>query len=157
VAGSVEVSQVTLTDSCQFYYGYQLNLQSVTINNGIYDSNGVGPVFFRNYAGLNVVTLTATVNSTNWAPTPFYFTATVLDSEQVPVAFQTLSETAPAATGSPAISSNTQTYTISLTIPTWAFAGPAIVNVDILNGAPANGGLPFSPQQSASLYISNGS
>ena len=38
VTGTVDVSQVTLTDTCQFYYGYQLNLQRITINNGVYDS-----------------------------------------------------------------------------------------------------------------------
>ena len=156
VSGSVDLSQVKLTDTCQFYYGYQLNLQSVTINNGIFDTNGIGPVFFKNYAGLNAITLTATVNSTNWIPTPFYLTATILDTEQVPVACEVLSETAPAAQNTPA-GSNTQAYTMSLTIPTWAFDGPATVCVDILNGTPADNGVAFSPQQSASIYIYNGS
>ena len=157
VKGTVDLSQVTLNDTCQFYYGYQLNLQGVTINNGVYDTNGVGPVFFPNYAGLNVITLTATVNSTNWTPTPFYLTATVFDTNTVPVAFQILAETAPAATGNLATSSNTQTYTLSLTIPTWAYVGPAYVDVDILNGTPANSGIAFSPQQQAPLYIYYGS
>ncbi len=157
VAGSVDLSQATLNDTCKFFYGYQLNLQTVAINNGVYDSGDVGPVFFRNYAGLNVVTLAAEVNSTVWASTPFYLTATVFDAEQVPVACTILSESASPATGSLATSSNAQTYIISLTIPSWAFVGPAVVNVDIFNSAPANGGLAFSPQQTASLYIYNAS
>ena len=156
VTGSVDLSQATLTDSCQFYYGYLLNLTSIQVNNGVYDSNNVGPVFFRNYAGLNVVTLTATVTSANWTPTPFYLTATVFDANTVPVACTVLSETAPAAPNT-ATGMTTQTYTINLNLPTWAFVGPASVSVNILNNTPANNGLAFSPQQSASLYIYNGS
>jgi hypothetical protein len=160
VTGSVDVSQVTLTDSCQFYYGYQLSLQGingaapVTITNGVY-SNGVGPVFFRNYAGLNTLTLTADVVSFNWTPTPFYLTATVFDTNNVPVSCQVLAETAPACGNTPT-GWNGQAYTMTLTLPTWAFVGPATVEVNILNNTPANNGLAFSPQQSASLYIYNG-
>ena len=153
VTGSVDVSQVTLTDTCQFYYGYQLSLQPITITNGVY-SAGVGPVFFRNYPGQNVVTLTVPVYSFNWTPTTFYLTATVFDANTVPVACTVTMETAPAA---PNVAGGNigQTYTISLTIPTWAFAGPAYVDVNILNNTPANNGLAFSPQQQASLYVYN--
>ncbi len=155
ITGAVDVSQVTLNDTCNFYYGYILNLQQIQITNGIYDSNGVGPVFFRNYAGLNVVTITATVNSTNWMSQPFYLTASVYDNNSVPVATSILAETAaPAITGS--TGSNTNTYTISLNIPTYAFVGPATVYVNIFNGNPAQNGLGFSPEQAASLYIYSG-
>ena len=156
MTGSVDVSQVTLTDSVQFYYGYVLSLQPISITNGVYDSNNVGPVFFRNYAGLNVVTFTAPVYSFNWTPTTFYLTATIFDANNVPVACTVMMETAPAA---PNVAGGNigQTYTVSLTLPTWAFVGPAYLDVNILNNTPANNGLAFSPQQQASLYIYNGS
>ena len=157
VTGAVDLSQVTLNDTCHFYYGYILNLQSIQITNGIYDSSTppIGPVFFRNYAGLNMVTVQATVNSTNWSQQPFYLTATIYDNNSVPVASNILAETAAAApTGSP--SSNTQTYTINLNIPTYAFVGPATVYINIFNGNPAQNGVGFSPEQSAQLYIYNG-
>ncbi len=157
VTGAVDLSQVTLNDTCCFYYGYILNLQGVQVTNGIYDSNGVGPVFFRNYAGLNMVTVQATVNNTNWSTQPFYLTATVYDNASVPVASNILMETAAAALpGTTPTSSNTQTYTITLNIPTYAFVGPATVYVNIFNGNPAQNGLGFSPEQSAPLFIYNG-
>ncbi len=153
IVGTINLPNVSLSDTCQFFYGYILDLQSVNITNGVYDSQNIGPVFYRNLAGLNIVTIQATVNSANWVQQPFYLTATIFDNGSVPVACQILSETAPAAIGNNASSSNTQTYTISLNIPTYAFVGPATVYVDIFNGNPSQNGIGFSPEQSTQLYI----
>ena len=158
VKGTINLPEVTLNDTCQFYYGYILNLQNAKITNGAYDSNNIGPGFYRNYPGFNIVTVQATVNNTNWNPQPFYLTATIYDNISTPVACQVLSETAPAALpGNTATSSNTQTYTINLNIPTYAVVGPATVYVDIFNGNPAQNGVGFSPEQSTQLYIYYGS
>ncbi len=156
VTGAVDLSEVTLNDTCNFYYGYILNLQSIQITNGIYDANGVGPVFFRNYAGLNIVTVQATVNSTNWNTQPFYLTATVFDNNSVPVACTILGVNPCSLPHTATSWHNTNTYTISLNIPTYAFVGPATVYVNIFNAIPAQNGLGFSPEQSAPLFIYNG-
>lgn len=153
IQAAVDVSEVHLNDTCRFYYGYSLNLQSVQITNGISDSHNVGPVFFRNYAGLNTLTLRATVDSTNWTSESFYLTITIYDNNSVPVTYTILPETALPATEGVAGSHNTQTYDITCTIPTWAFVGSATVYVNLYNGNPTQNALPLSPEQSAKLYI----
>ncbi len=157
VTGSVDVSQVTLTDTCQFYYGYALSLQPITITNGVYDSNNVGPVFFRNYAGLNVVTLTAPVYSFNWTPTTFYLTATVFDANNVPVACTVMMETAPSSTKRCRRQYRTDIHH-ELNASNMGIRRTSISSMSTYSTThQQTTDLAFSPQQQASLYIYNGS
>ena len=156
VSASVEIAQVTVSDSCNFYYGYQLALNSVVINNGATGGTGVGPVFNRYGMGTNTVEATVTVTNTEWNSVPFWLTGTIYDANNVPVAQCIVQETAPAAASG--LWSNTQpnTYTIYLTIPTWAYVGQATLYVNIFSSDPRVSGTAFSPQQSAQLQIAAG-
>jgi hypothetical protein len=153
VNASVDVAQDILTDSCSFYYGYQLNLNSVVITNG---GTGGTPTFNRYGMGTNTVNAIVTVTNTEWNSVPFYLAATIFDNNSVPVAQYLIPETAPAAASGLWSNTNTQTYAISLTIPAWAYVGDATLYVNIFDGNPQSGGVAFSPQVPAPLYISAG-
>ncbi len=151
INGSVDIAQVILTDSCSFYYGYQLNLNSVVITNGA----GSPPTFNR-YFGNNTVLATVTVTNTMWNSTSFWLAATIYDNNNVPVAQFLMQETAPAAASGGWANTNTQTYNISLTIPSWAYVGTATLYVNIFDSNPQQNGVAWSPQKSAPMAIMAG-
>jgi hypothetical protein len=159
ITSVVDVSQVTLNDTCTFYYGYAAELSNVQVTNGIYDSQNVGPVFFRNYAGLNIVNVQMTVTCHDFNNLPLWIAAVIYDDNSVPVT-QVLTQTTvlgvtPDTVESAALG-NTQTFSVSLALPTWAFVGPANVYVNIYEANPTADGLPYSPEQSDQLFIYNG-
>ena len=158
ITGAVDVSEVTLTDNCSFYYGWDLQLMNVQITNGITTINGQQVNVFNRYTpGSNVIDVTATVQSRDWNYKNFWLEGVILDNNSVPVAQFLTEETAPnAAAGGNVITTNSQTYTFTLTLPTWAFAGPATLYVNIFNGSPMNYGVVYSPQITAPLIIQGG-
>jgi hypothetical protein len=154
VSGSVDVAQVILTDTCNFYYGYQLDLNSVVITNGgTYNRYGMtGP------DSNNMVDATVSVTNTMWFSQQFWISAVIYDNNNVAVAQCLVEETAPAATATPNTWANsyTQGYSISLTIPTWAYVGTATLYVNIFNSTSANAltnPIAWSPQVQAPLVI----
>ena len=152
INASVDVAQVVVYDTCSFYYGYQLNLNSVSITNG-----GTGtPTFNRYGMGTNTVEATVTVTSTEWSSQTFWLTATIYDANDVPIAQCIVQETAPAAISGHWSSWKMVNYTIYLTIPTWAYVGTATLYVNIFNANPQLNGVAFSPQQQTTLAISAG-
>ncbi len=155
ISSSVDVAQVVLTDSCSFYYGYQLQVDSVVITNG---ATGSAPTFNRYGDGMNTVDATVTVTNTMWNSQVFWLTGTIYDNNNVPVASFIAQETIGA--GVPISgntntwqNTNTQTYQITLTIPTWAYVGTATLYVNIFNGNPEQNGVAWSPQVQAPLVI----
>ncbi len=154
ITSSVDVSEKTYNDSCAFYYGYLLELKPVVITNSDGNMSALyGPMFNRYSTTGNTVNANVTVTNSNWSNMTFYIGATIMDANNVPVQKYFMVESINGATSGIAGSTNTATYSITLQIPTWAFVGPATLNVNIYSDLPQNLGLPFSPQQSATLAI----
>jgi hypothetical protein len=169
VSGSVDVAQVILTDTCSFYYGYQLNLNSVVITNG--DTTSGTPTFNRYGMGGvdsisndgNIVDATVSVTNTMWNSQTFWISAVIYDNNNVAVAQflaqETIGPAAAETSATPASAwptTNTQTYQISLTIPTWAYVGTATLYVNIFNSTSPTtlqNPIAWSPQQQAPLVI----
>ena len=123
VSGSVDLAQAVLNDTVNFYYGYQLSLNSVTITNG----NVVAGVPNFNRYGMagaggsstdnNVVDATVSVTNTMWNSQSFWLSAVIYDNNSVPVAQFLIKESIGPAlplTGNTNLWSNsyTQTYNI---------------------------------------------
>jgi hypothetical protein len=171
VYGTVDVAQVLLNDTVNFYYGYQLQVDKVVITNG--DTQSGTPTFDRyGMAGTdhnpndgNIVTATVSVTNTMWTSQTFWLSAVIYDNNSVPVAQFLAQETIQAATPFSGLETSanypqvTQTYQITLTIPTWAYVGAANLYVNIFNSTSASSlqnALAFSPQVSAPLEIGAG-
>ena len=151
ITSTVNVAGSTKTDSCPFMYNYILHTTSVTITNNDDHSLSNGPSFSR-YTG-PAIKANITVTNISWNTTSFYLTATIYDNNNVPVAYVSLPETInPAQTGNPN-NTHSQTYTISLTLPSYAFVGPATLFVNIYTDNPTNLGVPFCLEASAPLII----
>ncbi|MGA2523389.1 MAG: hypothetical protein ABSF65_04465, partial [Candidatus Bathyarchaeia archaeon] len=167
VSTTVDVAQVVLSDSCHFYYGYQLQVNSVVITNG--DTTTGTPTFNRyamagadsNAIDNNVVDATVSVTNTMWNSQQFWLSAVIYDNNNVPVAQFLALETIGAGTPISGTTNtwqntNTQTYQIMLTIPTWAYVGTANIYVNIFNSSSATSlqnPLAWSPQVQAPLAI----
>jgi hypothetical protein len=153
ITSTVSVAGVSLNDSCAFMYNYVLNTTSLTITNNDGHSSPLNGPYFSRYTGPSV-SATVTVRNINWTTTSsFYLVATIYDNNSVPIAYVSLPETInPAQTGNP-YSVNSQTYTISLKIPSYAFVGPATLYVNIYTNSPTNLGIPFCPEASTPLSI----
>ena len=151
ITSTVDLAGTILNDSCAFMYNYLLKTTSVIITNGNDPSSPDGPSFSR-YTG-PTLSATVTVKTINWSTTSFYLTATIYDNNSVPVSYVSLPETInPAQSGNPD-STKSQTYTINLSIPSYAFVGSAYIYVNIYTTNPANLGVPFCPETSAPLVI----
>jgi hypothetical protein len=171
ISGSVDVAQVVLTDTLHFYYGYQLDLNSVTITNGNTNGGTTAPIFNRYGMGGtngvandgNIVDATVSVTNTMWNSQAFWLAAVIYDNNNVPVAQFLMQETIGAGTPISGNTNtwqntNTQTYTITLTIPTWAYVGAAKLLVNIFNttdptGQTLQNPTAYSPQVQAPLTI----
>jgi hypothetical protein len=129
IVATVDVAQVTVTDSIQFTFNYLL------------DINGLQMLASMRRSQLSTinVTLQSLTNS------PSVLTITVYDEQKVPVAFTTTSITSAAGT--------TVTATIDVAIPSWAYVGKAAIYVDVLTKLPTLGGVPLCPEKSANFQI----
>jgi hypothetical protein len=151
ITSTVNVAGSTISDSCPFMYNYILHTTSVTITNNDGHSSSNGPSFSR-YTG-PAIKANITVTNVSWNATSFYLTATIYDNNNVPVAYISLPETInPAKAGNP-LDTNSQTFTVSLNLPTYAFVGAASLFVNLYTGNPTNLGVPFCQEASAALLI----
>jgi hypothetical protein len=151
ITSTVNLAGTILNDSCAFMYNYLLKTTSVIITNGN-DPNSPNAPSFSRYTG-PTLSATVTIKTINWSTTSFYLTATMYDNNSVPVSYVSLPETInPAQSGNPD-SANSQTFTINLSIPSYAFVGSAHIYVNIYTKNPANLGVPLCPESSAPLVI----
>ena len=157
ITSAVTLTEVTLNDSCTFRYGYMLQTTSVEITN----SNGNtsdGPHFSRNSGP--TVNLSVTLTNFNWSTTSldqtgFYLSGTIYDNNSVPVVCQILSSTI-----SPVVSqtcnpsgSYSATFTMTLSIPQYAYVGQSTLYVNLFAGDPTRLAVPYCPEISIKLVI----
>jgi len=131
IVGSVDVSQVVVTGTVDFTFSYTASIT------GIRTPSTVGRS--------QVMTVTITVQGA--LTSSAILSATVYDSQQVPVAFSTANISS--------LNGGTTTVTMNLSIPSWAFVGTATIYVNILTALPTNGGVPLCPQQTANFQITS--
>jgi hypothetical protein len=159
ITASVTVAQATANDTCAFMYNYILQTISATITNNDGHTTPSNIPYFSRYTGpqINVNVL---IKNINWSQisndqTSFYLAGTLYDNNNVPVAYQLLPEVI-----SPAVSqtcdpsnSNSASFTLTLSIPRYAYVGSATLYLNIYNDNPAKTGIPFCPEASVQLMI----
>jgi hypothetical protein len=151
ITSTVSIGGIALNDSCAFMYNHLLETINTKIGAGDSYGSSATPSFSRNKGP--TVSVSVTVCNINWVATSFYLTVTIYDNNNVPVAYVCIPEAINAALFGSLNSFNTQAYTATLTIPTFAFVGPATVYVNLFSGNPAHGGTPFCPEYSTQILI----
>jgi hypothetical protein len=151
ITSSVSIGVTALNDSCSFMYNYLQKITRAQIAAGDSYGSSSDPSFSRNTGP--TVSVSVTVTNINWAATSVYLTATIYDNNNVPVAYVSVPEAITAATSGNLTSANTQTFTIRLNIPTFAFVGPATIYLNLFNGNPASGGTPLCAEFTGQLQI----
>jgi hypothetical protein len=152
ITSTVNVAGKILTDSCPFTYNYLVQTTGVTITNNDGTTTSNGPSFSR-YTG-PTVNAKITVETINWnTPTSFYITATICDSNGVPVAYVSLPTTINPATSHNLNAENSQSYTINLSIPSYAYVGTATLYVNLYTADPTKQGVPLCPEASTTIVI----
>jgi len=127
---SVDISEITYTDSLKFEFNYVANIKDVTVSPSTV-VRGTGQVQI-------------TVNIDNSANVAGIVTFTIVDINNVPIAVATTT-----IAGS--------SVQVTLDIPNYAFVGQAKVNVNLLSEYPKAGGVPYCPQNGAAVtFDSNG-
>ena len=160
IKSTVSLSQVTLNDTCMFYFGYTITTTSAVITDGKASVNG--PQFNR--YGSVPVTVNATFKNVNWNAQWVMYTATIYDNASVPVAFASGWVQVPAATPAQIVqgqnvylqtlgTNGTISVTMNLYLPTFAFVGPATLYVNAFTQDTFNNGVPYCPQVQQPLII----
>lgn len=153
ITSSVNIGSSQAIDSCAFMYNYLLNVTNIAVTNSDGHSSTINGPYFSRYSGPSV-TASITVRNINWnAPTAFYLTATVYDNNNVPVAYSSAPQTILEATSGNPLSTHSQTYTVTLNLPSYAFVGPAKLYINLYTDDPTKMGISACPEQSALLVI----
>ncbi|MDR0492103.1 MAG: hypothetical protein LBH74_00470 [Nitrososphaerota archaeon] len=124
INAAVDISEITYTDSLKFEFNYIANIKNVTVSPSTV-VRGTGQV-------------QVTVNLDNSANVTGIVTFTVVDVNNVPIAVVTTT-----IAGS--------SVQVTLDIPNYAFVGQAKVNVNLLSAYPKAGGVPYCPQNGATV------
>ena len=141
VNASVDIAQNYVIDTMPFEYGYILSVQGITlaaqsVNRG------------------SALTMNVGITSISAQNQNCYVTYTVTDNNSVPVFENQVQETINSA---PVLGSVTQQVNgLTLTIPSWAFAGGATVHVDLFNANPmvsSQHALPYCPEDTQYFTI----
>jgi uncharacterized repeat protein (TIGR02543 family) len=135
IIGNVDVSEVVVSDTCPFYFGYVVTIDSVET----FDNNNVSS---NNFAREHNLYANVTVNNIRRTAMPTIITLTVYDPSSVPIAVAYI-DTSISAEG-------TITVTASLTIPKWAFVGLGKIFVNVYE---SSSGLPYCPEVDTNIMI----
>jgi hypothetical protein len=131
IVASVDVCQVVITGTVTFTFNYSIVISSIQVLASVQRSESMSVK----------VTLQSTANIQG------VLSATICDSQQVPIAFSTTKIDVTAGVA--------DTVTMSFTIPSWAFVGTATVYVNVLTALPTNGGVALCPQETANFQITS--
>ena len=131
VTASVDIAQETVTDTITFKVGYIVELKSVTTDK---DSYAHGETVEITIEAENIASTTRRV----------VFSIQVFDELNVPVASLSV-ETF--------IDPGTHTYTFSVVIPDWAYAGLATAVANAFTDWPEEGGVAYCPSVSTQFHI----
>ncbi len=131
ITGSVDVSQVVLTDTVSFAYNYILTVDSIRL-----------PASTKRETSIPI---NVTLNSISDLSILSRLAITIYDEAKVPVGFFTVEKTN--------IAKGKTTIHASILIPGWAFTGQATVYVAVLTDFPDKGGVSYSQEMSANFQI----
>jgi hypothetical protein len=138
IIGTVDISQVQVSDTCTFKFGYLITTQVTTTDT----SNVAKNTFHR----LETVRTAVTFSNIRNVPITLTLTVTIYDVASVPIATSYVQVTVPAG-------STTTAAAIDLTIPSWSYVGLGTVYVNALTQLPQNNGVPYCPENSVQITI----
>jgi hypothetical protein len=131
IVGSVDVSQIVVTDNIHFVFNYLINTNGIQM-----------PAAVQRQSSTTVsITIQSISNSAIWSSVSI----TVYDEAKVPISY--------AVINNPSQTTGSSIITATLTIPSWAYIGKATVYVDVLTGPPSAGGVPYCPEKIANFQI----
>ena len=145
IFATVNVSEVTVNDSCAFTFNYLLKTTAVATL--VYPSNAPASSFAR-AGSTSTGQMEVQISVRNIASLTAYtgrVVITLSDEANVPVAVITETITVPAGA--------THTDAQTLTIPHYAFVGQAKAYVDVLTNLPSVGGVPYCPEAATPFSI----
>jgi hypothetical protein len=137
VTATVQLADQIINDTMQFEYDYLVHIWSVTTDMTQYNHGDTVAITF-NYGSLAEQTY------------PAYFVASIVDQLGVTDGIATLSTTVGGATFGVYTNS---TATLTITLPSWAYAGIATVHVDGFNAEPTEGGAAITPEYVGPSFI----
>lgn len=141
IVGSVDVAQVVSNDNCSFTFNYIVQIEQIRTLN----ADGVTPqsAFVRGN-GMMVEVQLRNIRTTG--PVNARVTITIYDNANVPIAAITFQQNN--------LQNGLTTATAqTLSIPSWAFVGQATIYVNALTALPSNGGVPYCPEETATISI----
>jgi hypothetical protein len=138
IIGTVDVSQVQVSDTCTFKFGYLITTQVTTT-----DTSNVAKNTFHRLETVRTAVVFSNIRS---VPITLTLTVTIYDVASVPIATSYVQVTVPAG-------STTTAAAIDLTIPSWSYVGLGTVYVNALTQLPQNNGVPYCPENSVQITI----
>ncbi len=164
IYSTVDLSQVTLNDTCSFYFNYTVQTLSANITNG---ASGQLPTFYRMNTTVPV-SIDIAFSNVNWDNQEVLYTATIYDNASVPVAFganwvtitgqnQAFTQNGPditiLPTSAPGVTNGT--VTLNLYLKTYSFVGPATVYINAYTQYALGNGIAYCPEVELPLIILN--
>jgi len=133
ITGVVDISQVKVTDTVKFRFGYILSIRGITVNGS--------PLHKGEF-----LTLDVDIASISMTSHDAILTMTACDEAGVPIGLAYAMITVAPEDGMFAMAG-------SITIPTWAYVGTGTIYVDLLTAWPQYGGVPYCPEKTALFII----
>jgi hypothetical protein len=137
IVGTVDISQVQVSDTCTFQFAYLITTQVITTN--------ASDVATSTFSKGDTVRTVVTLSNIREVPITITLTVTIFDVALVPVGCCYMPVTVPASSSTPA--------SCDLAIPSWAFVGLGTVYVNALTELPQNNGVPYCPENAVSITI----
>jgi hypothetical protein len=146
INATVDISQVQVSSSVKFYYGWLLEINKITIANAM--SLHRYP-HLPDTMNINVTICSYTIKAT----LPAFIEITAVDNAMVPFGSvtATISPGIPPGGVVPPTGVPTYNFTTTITIPEWAYVGTGTLYVDLLNGTQT--GVPYCPEATAPFTI----
>jgi hypothetical protein len=150
VTATTTIAQELAVDTVWFTFDYLLETTSVVVlTSPATDSTSV--------VRGNQVTVSFTVRSIDTASSLLCTAViTLVDACEVPIGFYVVTGVvakAAATSDAQIVVPGTYTFSETFTVPSWAFAGQAAANCNVLTAMPSVGGTAYCPQTSASFTI----
>jgi hypothetical protein len=136
VTATVSIADQVVNDTMQFEYGYLVNIWKVTATGGIDNYQ---------YAHEQTVTITVTYGSYAMQTYPALFVSQLVDNLSVTDGIATYSTTVGNATGVFNVYNN-YTFSYTIYIPYWAYAGIATIYTNAFSYEPTEGGVAITPE-----------
>jgi hypothetical protein len=138
IVATVDVSQVIKSDIVSFEFNYIIKIDSIAT---LTQTNQAAVSFTRG----SLVKINATLSNIRSVDVGATVTMVIYDENQVPIGFYVVDLTVDAE--------DSTSIAGSISIPSYAFVGQAVVYVNSLTQLPSQGGVPYCPEESVEFSI----